>query len=144
MPMIPSFFLVQSPFSMQFLLPEWPPPLSPGFFGPPPVRFARCRSRTSSIPRCPPFFAILARLAWIDWGKNATNWGFTIKIYQMWGNPVEFPPKKSASSETPMTIPETGAGSELPLVGMEFNSRRPQHSTNQSPGTAQWHEYVKM
>ena len=57
----------------------------------------------------------------------------------MWGNPVEFPPKKSASSETPMTIPETGAGSEL-LVGMEFNSRRPQHSTNQSPGTAQWHE----
>lgn len=93
MPMIPPFFLVQSPFSMQFLHPAWrsgPPPLSPGVFRAPHLWGLRdVAPRPHKFPGVH-LFCYFGKIG-LDWlGKKCNKLRF---YYQMWGKPVEFPTK---------------------------------------------------
>lgn len=76
----------------------------------------------------------------IDWmGKHCNKLRFYYEMFSL----------TSTSSETTMTIPVAWALAlnchllEWNSVDpKKLNSQRPQHSTNQGPGTARWHEYV--
>ena len=67
MPMIPPFFLVQSPFSMQFTSRVAPRP--PRVFRAPTCEVCAMSLQDLINSQVSTFFAILARLAWIDWEK---------------------------------------------------------------------------